>query len=241
MNKKSILFSIAFSIHSLAAAIDLDPSYSWKSAQVYVPGAWFQKTVDNVQIDHPKPVIIYLHGCAGIRNHDQDWPSFLKRLGFIVVIPDSYALPGRPMNCDPNTHRRMRNIDTMSLRPLEAEFALSQVKKMPWADKNNIFLMGHSEGGMGASRVKEEGFKGIIFSGFNCRWGVSAERNVPLLAIEHETDPWFKHNSRHCKDNWEERNDANQIILKGHGHSTAGNRIAENEVKKFLERVVNER
>lgn len=243
MNKKAIIFSIALSIQSMVEAIDLDPSYSWKSAQVHVPGAWLQKTVDNVQVDKPKPVIVYLHGCAGIKNQAEQWYLFLKSLGFIVVIPDSYALPGRPMNCDPSTYSYREKIDAKVLRPLEAEYALSQIKKMPWADKNNIFLMGHSEGGVGASRVKADGFKGIIVSGYWCRWGIWSNDDVPILAIEYETDPWYKNFSwMHCEDNWSpRRKDATQVILSGDGHSTDGNSVAEKEVKKFLERLVNER
>lgn len=238
--KKIFVASAFIAIQTIASAQDLDPSHSWKSAQVHVPGNWFQKTVDTVEVNKPLPVVVYLHGCAGIREHAAGWASYLKKLGYIVVIPDSFALPNRPSNCDPRTYRYVRNINVNVLRPAEAEYALKQLQSMPWADKNNIFLMGHSEGGLGASLVKET-FKGVIVSGNYCRWGISSPLHVPILAIEHEKDPWFPWSQFHCVDKWGERNGATQIVIKGTGHNTSGIKEAEKAVMNFLNRLVNER
>jgi hypothetical protein len=119
------------------------------------------------------------------------------------------------------------------LRPKEARYTLARVKEQDWADKDNVFLMGQSEGGMSATRVKSHGFKGIIISGFYCIMGVNAEADTPILALNHEADPWFRNPSR-CTDNWGERQNAKEVILPGTGHSTVYSSTANRAVIDFL-------
>ena len=69
---------------------------SWEKAQVFVPGMFFKTTPNEVTGNKPLPVVIYLHGCTGIDpNHDVRWGEFIKGLGYIAVLPDSMARPGR--------------------------------------------------------------------------------------------------------------------------------------------------
>ena len=110
---------LSFFISSSVFAQDVEKS--WEDAVVYVPGKTFTTSVNKISVDKPMPVVIYLHGCAGInRTHDASWASLLTGQGFIVVMPDSMARPGRIPNCDPKVKgeilfRMPLNIDSKKL------------------------------------------------------------------------------------------------------------------------------
>ena len=221
-----------------------DISKTWDGAQVYVPGNWFTKAVNTVEVTQPMPVVIFMHGCGGIDQDTRQWAGFLKDNGYIVLLPDSYAMPDRVRNCDPRTSTtNLGKVPVNDLRPAEADYAMSKIKEVSWADKRNIFLMGHSEGGMAAYLTPEVGFKGIIISGFACRiWGgVRAKSDTPVLALNWERDPWFVKPSQEyktCADTplWQKRSQAVEVILPGQGHSTVSEQAARDSVIKFLKR-----
>jgi poly(3-hydroxybutyrate) depolymerase len=219
-----------------------DVSKAWEGAQVYVPSNFLTKKVDDVKVDKPLPVVILLHGCGGIGDHEKKWAQNLKSEGFIVVLPDSFAIPSREINCVPSSNTpNVGKVPVNDLRPAEAEFAMKKVQEQVWADKNNIFLMGHSEGGAGAFLTKEAGFKGVIVSGFSCgvRRKVGSADTTPFIAINWEIDPYFSKDDspqRQCSDRpfWKNRVDKVEVILKGKGHATASDSLANREVISFL-------
>lgn len=174
----------------------------------------------DVKVDAAQPVVIFLHGCGGIDEHERRWSEYLKSQGFIVVLPDSQAIPGRSKNCDATTHTtNMGKIPVRELRPAEAKYAMARVREQTWADQDNIFLMGHSEGGMGAYLTPELGFKGVIVSGFICSisGGLRAQSATPVLANNWELDPWFVRPEApylQCADRgfWPRRSNARQLV-----------------------------
>ena len=240
------------SLHAISANAFLvqgyDISKSWESAQVYVPSNFLVKNVNNVKVDKSLPIVVFLHGCGGIGEHEKKWAHHLKSEGFIVVLPDSFSIPNREINCIPSSHTtNTGKAPVNELRPAEAEFAMKIIQDQVWADKRNIFLMGHSEGGAGAFLTKEVGFRGIVVSGFSCgvRRKVGSADTTPFIAINWEIDPYFSKDDtpqRQCSDRpfWKNRADKVEIILKGKGHATAFDSLANREVIKFLkERVQN--
>lgn len=242
---KKLFFVFLFLISNSAHAVlvhGFDISKAWESAQIYVPSHFLVKNVHNVKVESPMPVVVLLHGCAGIGEHEKKWAQNLKSEGFIVVLPDSFAIPNREMNCIPSSHTpNVGKVPVNDLRPAEAEFAMKMIQDHVWADKRNIFLMGHSEGGAGAFLTKEVGFKGIVISGFSCgvRKKVGSADTTPFISINWEIDPYFSKNDtpqRQCSDRpfWNNRVDKVEIILKGKGHATAFDNNANREVIKFL-------
>lgn len=230
---KKILISLLMSVSVNALAQAYDVTKTWEEAVVYVPGNFLTKSISTVEVPKPMPTVILMHGCAGISPEEHNWARFLKGLGFIVIMPDSFASPGRLKNCDTGTHQRnLGLVPVIAIRQWEAEYAVHFAKQQSWIDKKNLFLMGHSEGGMGVSMARGI-FAGVIISGYTCSLGVFAALQVPVLAISWEKDPWFN-GKFHCKDNWGERNNSTQIILPGSGHSTSLSSTAREEVEHFL-------
>ena len=165
-----------------------DVEKSWEDAVVYVPGKTFTTSVSQISFDKPMPVVIYLHGCAGInRQHDASWASLLTGLGFIVVMPDSMARPGRIPNCDPKVKGGNSFPNAFKYRQQEIAYALEQAQKASWANKNNIFLMGFSEGGIGVAQSPHNGFAGRVIMGWTCTNknnpdfdGIFSSKNSPV-------------------------------------------------------------
>ena len=83
------------------------------------------------------------------------------------------------------------------MRQEEIRYALEQVQKSTWADTNNVFLMGHSEGGTAAARNTLGDFRGIIISAWTCTNsarpdfdGIFAPLETPTLTLEWDHDAW---------------------------------------------------
>jgi dienelactone hydrolase len=214
---------------------------SWDNAKVFVPSSSKATTPDKVKVDKPLPVVIYMHGCAGYSSESADWGSYLKSLGYIVVQPDSFAWRSES-NCDTKAKRSGMFPKVHGMRQQEIKFALEEVKKSSWADKNNIFLMGFSEGGTAAARTRLAGFSGIIITGWRCTNaknenfnGIFAPLETPILTIEWNRDDWQTEATKgSCADKFGDRPKAAQILLPGNGHAVFDQVNAREAVAKFI-------
>lgn len=123
--------------------------YSWLKAVVFEPESVFPKSIEFLGQPSKYPLLVYLHGCGGLNDDSREWGRTLKNFGFIVVQPDSLAIPGRKSNCDPKSQRGglIPGFDATRLRDEELRQARDELHKLAWLDKKKIFLMGHSEGG----------------------------------------------------------------------------------------------
>lgn len=217
---------------------------SWEKADVYVPDKYFTTRPGKVKVDKPLPVVIYLHGCAGINpDHDSRWGSFIKGLGYIAVLPDSMARPGRRPNCDPKNKKGGLFPQAHSMRLEEIRYAFEQVKKSAWADSSNVFLMGHSEGGIAAARNTLADFRGIIISGWTCTNlsradfdGIFAPLETPILTLEWDRDAWYDFTAQQgsCAKKFGERKKVRQVLFSGTEHSTYDKREARDAVAQFI-------
>lgn len=219
-----------------------DVSKAWDSAVVYVPSNALEKRVDSVKVPSPLPVVVFSHGCGGINDHERKWANYLKSENFIVVLPNSFGIPGRPTNCIATLpNRSVWRVPVDELRPAEAEYALLKIKEQDWADKNNIFLMGFSEGGMAVHNIKSEGYGAMIMSGFPCalRGPIKSSMDTPMLALNWKSDPDFVRNDgsyQQCSDKpyWKSRTKSHEVLLDGRGHFNVDEPLARKAVLNFL-------
>jgi hypothetical protein len=217
---------------------------TWEKAEVFVPGSFFKTTPNKVAVTKPLPVVIYLHGATGIEpDHDVRWASFIKDLGYIAVLPDSMARPGRKPNYDSKTKRGGVFPAANVMRMDEIRYALEQVKGSAWADANNVFLMGHSEGGQAAARYRLPGFRGIIISGWTCTDsarpgfdGIFSPLETPILTLEWDHDAFREGTPQQgsCANKFGERKKARQVLFSGTRHGTYSQREARDAVAQFL-------
>lgn len=226
---------------------------SWEKAVVFEPVTAQKMHLSDLKLDKPFPVLVFLHGCTGLYpDHPSDhfsWAELVAKEGFVVVMPDSFARPGRIPNCvpdKPGEAGRFRQAD--NYRQDEIAFALSSLKALPWADSRNLFLMGHSEGAIATATTRHSGFKGLVISGWTCTHaknprydGIFSPKEVPALAIAFKDDPFRKGRPQEgrCANKADGR-ELIQIDLEGSSHGTYGDIKARSAVQKFLREKVQE-
>jgi dienelactone hydrolase len=215
-----------------------DVMLSWERGTALVPGRFLSTSPPDIAVDKPHPVVLYLHGCDGIGNTDRRWAGFLKDQGYIVIQPNSLKRD-RPASCDVHSRRGGLFPDVYRLRLEELHYAREQIRRAAWADQDRIFLMGHSEGGITVSLSQRVDFRGAVISAWHCgSTGIRLPSTVPLLAIDHEGDPWFQNvPGGGCAAKFGERRNATMLTLPGVDHNTF-ERPAQDALVAFLQQAV---
>jgi predicted esterase len=233
---------IGFISESKANGVEM----SWIKAVVFHPAKQVPITVEDLALESAAlPVLIYLHGCAGIdKEHDYAWGrSISKNTNFIVVMPDSMARPGRLSNCSLSARGVTNQFpQAYQFRQEEITFVINQLRLIPSWDKNNLFLMGHSEGGIAVAQSIHVGFNGLVISSWTCTNrsnrkfdGIQSPKDVPILAVAAINDVWRKDKptAGRCIDK-SDGHTITQIDLPGDQHGTSNNELARETVSKFL-------
>lgn len=185
--------------------------------------------------------VLFMHGCAGLSPGNFDYMHLLAGEGYAVIAPDSFARPGRPKTCDPRRHRGIPGAPharVTAMRQEEIQHGLERTRGLAWVDAENLFLMGHSQGGSAAAAFPNRGFRGVIISGSTCQYGLNAPEGTPVLSIYSEKDPWLRNRSpRGCEEwKWARGFPIEFHLFPGSAHSLAGNARARALIRGFLER-----
>ena len=238
--KQKLILGLLLAVSNVYAA---DVDRSWQAAPVYIPGSHFAKTTKDLNsLTQTLPVVVYLHGCTGItQNNDVAWAKELANNGYIVIMPDSMAREGRIPNCDPVAKGPVAAFpQAHTYRQEEIGYTLEKIKQGQWADKRNVFIMGHSEGGVAVARSTYADVSGIVISGWSCTHktnpkfdGINSPKTIPGLAIAWTRDPWRegKPNEGYCANKADSRS-FKQVDLSGVGHDTYGH--ANADIIKFF-------
>ena len=129
------------------------------------------------------------------------------------------------------------------MREAEMEYAATQIRRLPWVDPDNVFVLGTSEGGLAVATTRGRSFKGYIVTAWTCRQdyltemqGLWVPMDKPVLAIVYADDPWFPNpwQRGHCGERFGPRKGSRSIVLPGRGHSVAGAPEARSAVLDFL-------
>jgi fermentation-respiration switch protein FrsA (DUF1100 family) len=212
---------------------------TWDLGRIYFPGFPYWLTTDAdppASVTRPTPTVLYLHGCAGIRDFDDLWARTLSGAGYAVVMPNSFARPGRVSGC------AQVRWEIYNLRAEEIGYAQERLRRLPWVDQRNIFLMGHSEGGGSVALWSASGFRGHVISGWPCTHrvdpffdGVRAPSSTPVLALNFERDPEFSGAMvGRCGAKLVGRQDSRELVLRGSGHFPMYSEEARQAVVEFL-------
>jgi len=145
----------------------------------------------------------------------------LMKLGFAIIAPDSFARTNRYEDCyGRNTNTKIRQ------RAQEAKYAAEKAGDLPWVDVNNLFLIGHSEGGAGAAAYYGNQYNAIAISGNSCENGIAS--NIPTLVAVSRGDKQLVSPERICLRAQE------RIILPGSQHYMLRNKEVADRVVKFF-------
>lgn len=228
------LITVILLLTLVSPARALDPEHlekTWQQARVYEPGSWWPRTAASYRSEQKYPVILYFHGCGGISsNNDIQWAEFFKSLGYLTVMPDSFAQPGRVNGCDPRARQR-ESFETAQVRLREVELAVTRLRQTGWST-GQVFLMGHSQGAWAISAVNTADISGVILSSMKCQQ-IQINPTVPILRIGYVNDPWMPVSIPDCGDHVEHPSYA-RLFVAGREHETAYSRELKAAVKAWL-------
>ena len=179
----------------------------WESSIVVIPlsnDQFLEITIGNLdpaEIQNKKfPVVVLLHGCAGVWKGTYRRMDLFARNGFAVITPVSFARKKYPKSCDvkSNTGGLYRAI--VNLRKKDVGYTIQKASKLAWVDSDNIFLIGHSEGAIVAATFSDPdtSINARVVESWICSatWneygGINAPADEPVLTLLAENDPWFR-------------------------------------------------
>ena len=190
---------------------------------------WMVQAGKEVKPGSKIPVVLYLHGCAGIKNEDLTYRNFMLEQGYAVFMPDSFAR--NRFECS----QQGKLWERIDMRTVEVINALKQLKKLSWVDQDRIILMGFSEGGNTTDNWSRKVFRAHIVLGSACTQVVTgmpaAHDDVPVLAIVGEHDNYRPGLS--CKIT-RTVGGSRSIVILGADHWVAHYSETQDAIKSFL-------
>ena len=99
----------------------------------------------------PHPAVVLLPTCGGIGRAFQHWTSVLRRAGYVVLAVDSLGPRGHGNVCD----SLAVSVDDVAA---DALGAAAHLRKLPLVDRDRIYGMGFSYGGMALLRTASAGY-----------------------------------------------------------------------------------
>ncbi len=188
------------------------------------------KEVHLIENDSKVPVVLHLHGCAGIHGADNRWASVYAEMGYLTILPNSFRRPIRQFSCNRGTMDYKAR-----MRIQELTYAREQIAKIPWVDQERIFLSGFSEGAQGVSYYYRGGFAAHVLIGTDCRFvnhNPRAPDNTPVLNVVGSHDHYGY--GRGCNIS-RDIGGSKKLIIKGAGHDLSHESRARDTIRAFLE------
>lgn len=122
-----------------------------------------QEFFASLNLQPPVPTLVYLHGCSGPSSPNfRFWKLLSRRYGLVIISPNTFARTKWQELCGRQTraHYATRISDT--------SYITKQLLKMPWVDRGNLILAGHSEGGRVVAIYPGDEYSVRLISGDSC-------------------------------------------------------------------------
>ncbi len=208
----------------------------------------FKKKYPDFKTYEKLPLLIFIHGSAGLNKGVTYRKWIVENTGFIFFAPNSFKLKDRPTygeNEKIKTYEKVHKV-----RQAEIHYNLEKLKEIPFIDQSQIFLMGNSEGGLAAAAYDKRRFKARIITAYSCENGyysrdfkLGAKKNEPILNIIGTHDQFFSNDSKanekhevdgHCTKALMQHKNAKVIILPQTKHDITQNIYVKDEIIHFL-------
>ncbi|RXK12498.1 hypothetical protein CP965_07895 [Halarcobacter mediterraneus] len=193
------------------------------------------------------PLVLFIHGSSGL-NKGTVYRKWIVEQGFIFICPNSLKIDNRPTYKTPDKISAYEKVH--KLRQAEIVFNINKIKNFDFIDKNNIFLMGNSEGGLAAAAYKGKEFKARIITAYSCENGyyskdfkIGAKKSDPILNIIGTNDEFFSKKSEaskdykvegHCTKALKKYKNAKVVILAQTKHDITQNGYVKDDIISFL-------
>jgi len=208
----SALFILLAGVGESTAANDRDVALTWEEAIIAVrietpdlrrvvlggriDATYIADILHGMSAENPQPAIIFMHDCGHSYNDPESRQQikFMASLGYIIFVPDSYARPDRPVSCDREERTMAPDVShelIHELRHEEALYAIEQVLKLPWIDRNKIYLGGAGEGADVVLQIEHEALAGRFAVSPSCTYDVRHVPGTPTLILRSDRDVWY--------------------------------------------------
>lgn len=177
-----------------------DLAATWNRAWVALPWARDIERLGDADLQggqgrEPVPAIIHLHGCTGFGGDERTLAQEFAGAGFAVFAPDSMAREFRPLQCNPDDQTGGYNRFIYHFRLAEVAYALQMIQDLDWVDRDRLYLVGGSEGGVAAALYRGGEFRARIIFQWTCHGaplvhGLS-DTAEPVLSVVNAGDPWY--------------------------------------------------
>lgn len=208
----------------------------------------FKKKYPNFSCKLKLPTLFYMHGSIGLSKGKLFRKWIVEDANFIFFAPNSFKIKKRPSYKNPAKISAYQKVH--KLRQAEIHYNLLQLDELKFIDKNNMFLMGNSEGGLAAAYYKGREFKGRIVTAFSCEesyysqdFTIGAKKSDPFLNIIGTQDEYFSNDSKTNKNHQVEGHGtktlakykkAKVIILPQTKHDLTLNLYVKEDIVNFL-------
>jgi dienelactone hydrolase len=147
----------------------------------------------------PFPVVIVLHGCAGLGASQWIWARRLNGWGYAALIPDSMTPRGIKRVCEPDAQPLVTSQDRVG----DVGSAAAWLRTRPQIDPDRIAVLGLSHGGATAALATERAYAGFRLRAAIDYYGPCVDPelhgDVPLLVLVGGSDDWG-HPAQRCAD-----------------------------------------
>ena len=198
--------------------------------------------LDAIPVGVQIPLVIYMHGCTGIHIGIRLDFQLLFKHGFAVLAPDSFARSKKPMSCDAGRLIGGLHRQVLNFRLAEAYHVYRHALTLHWVDRDNIFLMGLSEGGIATARYPYGDLAGRVILGWTCTtgwWeyeGLAGPMDEPILSVVAVDDPWYTDPglAGDCGDFMHNRKNSESLVIEGLYHDVLSLPNVQKKVLQFL-------
>ena len=146
------------------------------------------------------------------------------------------------MSCKPRKLLGGLQRRVLNFRLAEAHHAYRYALTLHWVDRNNIFLMGWSEGGITTARYPFGNLAGRVILGWTCTtgwWeyeGLAGPLDEPILSVVATDDPWFNEPwlAGDCGDFMHNRKTSESLVIEKPHHDVLSLPKVQVKVLQFL-------
>jgi dienelactone hydrolase len=210
--------------------------------------------------DKKAPVVVYMHGSGQAIDRSGDSPKlkwdygygeWVTQAGYIFVAPDSYGFENRPSFSSPVPKENYEQVH--NIRQAEVAQAARSLVEQEFANTDEMYLLGVSEGAMAAARYHGKEFKGRLVLSWSCEPGyftdypkVGASSKAPFLNIMGARDFYFgkdaPYSTQYAKNTGNcaahlsagNFNNARVIVYPESGHGVTYNQYMKSDLLGFL-------
>lgn len=192
------------------------------------------------------PAVVFLHGCSGLFTSSPQVTRMVRDMaaaGFVVFAPNSLDRPHDPY-CDPKTLKSYIDDKKVQNRINEAKSTFDRVSKLDFIDAENIFLAGHSMGGMTVHNYSGSEFRAYAVLGYHCGphtyrnlEGIKTPTDRPLLTVRGDADEWYingPNRTVHCGQYMRNHPLGKSVVLPGAPHDISSHPDGMKIVTEFL-------